>query len=204
MNAASSATFCYSRIALPGRDWRDRWSDRSGAPDGRPWPGGLQVWGVFQGLFGIASNELMAMTWSPEDSAVPAFDTEAVTVLDQLALQATVRPQLPPPALPCEGLYVFRFFDVDGSNVEEVVRLSREAWETFEDTADYAARPCGLFAPRKTGRTRGRMLLLTWYDGFGSWAKSRAPARAARTNFLRRHALTHGTVAYAAALVAPD
>jgi hypothetical protein len=45
------------------------------------------------------------------------------------------------------------------------------------------------------------MLLLTWYDGLGSWQTSRQPAPDARENFRRRHALTAGTIAYATRLL---
>jgi hypothetical protein len=96
---------------------------------------------------------------------------------------------------------VFRFFDVETRHVEEIVELSRDAWTTFENTAAYASEPLGLFAPADPSADSGRMLLLTWYDGFRSWELSRTPAPEARANFLRRHELTQGTVAYATALV---
>jgi len=100
---------------------------------------GLRCWGVWQGLFGIGSNELLVMAGAPGDRpdldfrrALPA-DAE---VIDALPLVSTVRPQTIG-RLPAEGVYVFRFFDVRLADCDAIVALSREAWETFEDTDRY-------------------------------------------------------------------
>jgi len=125
-------------------------------------------------------------------------------VLDTLALDSTVRPETIAP-LSGPGLYVFRVFFVHPEQCDELVALSRQAWETFETSTDYVSRPLGLFRPQQDGEPaldgRVRMLLVTWYDGFASWESSRAPAPEARENFRRRHALTAGTVAYATRLI---
>jgi len=42
-------------------------------------------------------------------------------------------------------LYVFRFFEVRNADVEEVADLSRQAWETFENSDAYLSEPQGLF-----------------------------------------------------------
>lgn len=165
--------------------------------------GGGSSWGLFEGQFGIASNELLAMAALPAAaagevtaawSAVPG-----ATLVDCLELEATARPRdAAPMARP--GLYVFRFFEVDLGNVEEIVRLSREAWLSFEASDAYRAEPMGLFRSA-SGQPQTRMLLVTWYDGFDSWQTSRQPAPAARENFLKRRRLTRGTIAYATRLV---
>ncbi len=168
---------------------------------------GLACWGLWRGLFGIASNEMLVMTGdgtagSAVDAARPALPGD-VAVVDSAALRATARPASAEP-LTEPGLYVFRFFEVRPQDCDELVALSREAWQTFETATDYASRPVGLFRPDgEAGRPWTRMLLVTWYDGFASWETSRTPAAAARDNFRRRHALTGGTVAYAARLVPP-
>ena len=92
-------------------------------------------------------------------------------------------------------------FDVDHGDVDEVARLSSEAWTSFEHTDAYAAQPQGLFAEVDRSGSRGVMVLLTWYDSLDSWRTSRTPAPLAADNFRRRRALTHGTIAYATRLV---
>lgn len=168
---------------------------------------GLACWGIWRGLFGIASNEMLIMAAGTTaggvvEAARPALPQD-VAVVDSAALQATVRPASATP-LTEPGLYVFRFFEVRPGDCDEIVALSEQAWQTFETATDYASRPVGLFRPDgDAGRPWTRMLLVTWYDGFASWETSRTPAPAARENFRRRHALTGGTVAYAARLVPP-
>ncbi|MGD8831723.1 MAG: hypothetical protein PVF57_14055 [Pseudomonadales bacterium] len=197
-----SATYCYLHLRGPGRDTvalatsldqtRARWQAE-----------GVTVWGVWSGLFGVASNELLVVAATESDAALPAFTgalDPTVRVQDALRLAPTVRPVS---TAPCRrsGLYVFRFFDVRTNDVEEVASLSKQAWETFENTSAYAAEPQGLF--REVGATRdpGRMLLVTWYDGLESWQTSRRPAPEATANFQRRRSLTLGTLALATTLV---
>ncbi|MEQ8860675.1 MAG: hypothetical protein RIC56_18690 [Pseudomonadales bacterium] len=167
---------------------------------------GAGCWGIWQGLFGISSNELLVMAAAPGSRSLAALaeDLPETAVLeDTLALEATVRPEriAPPPEA---GLFVFRFFDVRLEDCDEIVALSLQAWETFETSEAYRSRPLGLFRPPADDAQwpLGRMLLVTWYDGFDSWQTSRTPAPEARENFRRRHALTGGTVAYAVRRVA--
>ena len=154
------------------------------------------IWGVFAGLFGPASNEIILLS-SHADADKPAADSLAVA---HELWQPTVRPQ---DATPCsrDGLYVFRRFHVREADVEEVVALSQQAWTTFETNQAYAAEPQGLFRPAADADGIVRMMLLTWYDGFSSWEISRRPAPEAADNFQRRHALTLTTYAIATRLL---
>ena len=122
-----------------------------------------RVRGAFFGLFGVGSNELMAM-WR-------------------------------------KGLHVLRFFDVNPAHYDEFVELSRTAWETFEVADGYRAEPQGLFRLCDDAAERGLMLLVTWYDGLGSWQASRRPPAAAGQRFQRRGQLATSTVAYATRLI---
>lgn len=191
-------TFAFLRIRGRERDWP---AVREAVVSALP---AERVWGTFHGLFGIASNELVAVTVG--DDAAVADSVETVSGLDtvegaaSLTLVPTVRPTHSRP-LTREGLYVFRFFEVAHRDVEEIAALSAEAWKSFETVDEYRAEPQGLFCQRDRSAERGRMLLLTWYDGLNSWQTSRQPPRHARENFQRRHALTAGTVAYATRLV---
>ncbi|MBW2230938.1 MAG: hypothetical protein JRH17_11165 [Deltaproteobacteria bacterium] len=158
-------------------------------------------WGAFSGLFGLASNELFLITVGDvENLNDRLFALDMVVEAETLWLEATIRPTSPLP-LGRKGLYVFRFFEVANKDVEEIAALSKEAWETFEDTNDYSAEPQALFCQADRSSDRGRMLLLTWYDGFDSWQTSRKPHPKAQDLFVRRHNLTQGTIAYATRLL---
>ena len=154
------------------------------------------LWGAFTGLFGPASNELLVIS-ALADDAQPVASAAAVA---HESWQPTARPL---GTQPCSepGLYVFRRFNVREQHVEEVVALSRQAWETFETSADYAAQPQGLFRPAADADGSVRLMLVTWYDGFDSWEISRQPSPEAQENFQRRHALTLSTYAVATSLV---
>jgi hypothetical protein len=170
---------------------------------------GGQVWGAWLGLFGLHSRDLVVMVSHPLRSAAisGALTTllpDVATIEERYAFLPTARPEQTTP-LARDGLYVFRFFDIRHVDAAEIVRLSREAWETFEASDAYASQPQGLFrehvpAGESGGIGAGRMLLVTWYDGFASWQVSRQPHPDALANFRRRAALTTGTIAIATRL----
>ncbi|MGE0624061.1 MAG: hypothetical protein AB7I04_04910 [Pseudomonadales bacterium] len=196
-------TYCYLHLRGSGRDQTQLRQALTGQVLGAWRQSGITVWGIWEGLFGVASNELIVMAASAAELTADAFTAalpEGVTALDVLTLRPTVRPD---GTAPCDrpGLYVFRFFRVRDQDVDEVAALSREAWETFENTDAYRAEPQGLFRSAVPSATWGRMLLVTWYDGLESWQTSRRPAPEATENFQRRRGLTDGTVALATRLV---
>jgi len=203
-------TYCYLHLRGPGRDATTLSKTLAGRVLGDWRREGISVWGIWTGMFGVASNELIVMAACADDADAARFTAalqegrpgEETEIRDVLALRATVRPD---GSGPCErpGLYVFRFFYVMDRDVDEVAALSREAWQTFENSAAYAAEPQGLFRQASPAESWGRMLLVTWYDGLDSWQTSRSPAPAATANFQRRRALTGGTVALATRLLTP-
>ncbi len=163
--------------------------------------GPAKVWGLFHGLFGIGSNELIVVTYGDVGGVQSAISSmETVVGARTLLLEPTVRPTEAAPRTR-EGLYVFRLFEVEHKDVDEIAALSFEAWKTFENVDAYAAEPQGLFRQHDMSAAAGRMLLCTWYDGLNSWQASRTPPAEARENFRRRHALTKSAVAYATRLV---
>ena len=198
-------TYCYLHLRGQGRD-NGPLTTALGEAAGAWRQASITLWGVWEGLFGVASNELIVVAAASgkraEADFTSVFDNGSVTIRDSLLMAPTVRPE---GTAPCQtpGLYVFRFFDVATANVAEVAALSRQAWETFENSDDYASEPQGLFRPYDQSSESGRMLLVTWYDGLESWQTSRAPDPAAVRNFKRRRALTDGTVALATRLIAP-
>lgn len=188
--------YAFTRLSARGRDYGA--AHRALLDSG---VGPASFWGVFHGLFGIASNELIVVTYGDVDHVHDAIaGMDEVVAANTLLLEPTVRPTQYAPRTR-EGLYVFRFFEVEHKDVDEIATLSFEAWKTFENVDDYRAEPQGLFRQQDTSAAAGRMLLCTWYDGLNSWQASRTPPATAGANFRRRHALTQGTIAYATRLL---
>ena len=189
----------FSRLRAKGRDFRAAYD----ALRQEDWAAlaPAKLWGAFHGLFGVASNELILVTYGEVDSVGQALASLPEVVAAQtLLLEPTVRPTTHEPRNR-EGLYVFRFFDVAHKDVHEIANLSFEAWHHFENVDRYRAIPQGLFRQQDTSAATGQMLLCTWYDGLGSWQESRTPPGPASERFRRRHTLTQGTVAYATRLL---
>ena len=188
--------YAFTRLTARGRDYGAAYrvlKDNGLGP--------ANVWGAFHGLFGVASNELIVVTYGDVGDVHDTISgLEEVVGARTLLLEPTVRPTAHAPRSR-EGLYVFRFFEVDHRDVDEIAALSFEAWKTFENVDSYQAEPQGLFRQQDTTAPTGRMLLCTWYDGLNSWQASRTPPDTAGANFRQRHALTKGTVAYATRLI---
>jgi hypothetical protein len=156
---------------------------------------GLSLYGIFFGLFGLATNELYFMTMKEEDGSY----SNGISPLSQLIqennfiLRETY--QLSPTVRPTEhtrrtrdGIYVFRWFNIFNHDVDEIVKLSDEAWVPFE--GGFESEVQGLFAERDRSQEQGWMLLLTWYRDLSVWEASRRPPEEARERFLKRHKLT--------------
>ncbi len=200
-----ASTFCYTRLKGRERNWQPLAEHLVAVTLPQLDARGIQRWGAWFGLFGIGSNEIVLVTSAAASlehiALLNAHLAEApCLVAEQHLLHATVRPD-DTRALTRPGLYVFRFFDVRNADVDEIARLSLDAWTTFETTDTYKAQPQGLFCQSELRETRGIMLLCTWYDGLESWQVSRAPPAGAADNFRRRHALTMATIAYATNLI---
>jgi hypothetical protein len=150
---------------------------------------GLTVFGVFQGLFGLDSNELYLVVNSESEigDIGEQLSGSSFQLSNSTNLVPTERP-IEHSARRREGIYVFRWFDVLNNNVEEIAALSARAWVTFEGGFDTEVQ--GLFAEHDRKPTQGKMLLITWYKNLTVWQQSRQPPEEARENFMRRQALT--------------
>lgn len=192
---ASMATYHWLRVRAAGPGWADEYARlrASTAP-------GIEIWGAFYGLFGIGSNELLLVVRSEDGPPTLPVTAAGFEVTESHALVPTVRPEKFEP-ITRPGLYVFRLFEVANKDVDEIARLSSEAWASFENADSYTAEAKGLFAQADRSHPNGAMVLLTWYDGLDSWQASRRPAPEAVDNFRRRRALTQRSVAYATRLV---
>ena len=162
------------------------------------------LWGLWQGVFGMAAHQLMAVSAHAEldDGWRPPEDCE---VESQWVLKATVRPQSAAP-LTRLGVYVFRDFWLPFEHLDEAVALSSAAWQTFEGAEAYSAKPMALFAPAQAmvASQECRLHLLTWYPDFTSWETSRQSDPAAMQRFIARRALTRTTQAVATRLLLPS
>lgn len=162
------------------------------------------LWGIWQGVFGLAANQLIVMSahTEPSDGWMPfdGCDVESVWVLEP-----TARPQSVTP-LARSGVYVFRDFWLPYQHVAEAVELSSAAWKTFEGAEAYSTEPMGLFAPAQslTDSQECVLHLLTWYPDFASWETSRQPDPAAMQRFVARRKLTRSTRAVATRLLLPS
>lgn len=191
--------YAYTRLCATGRDFRAVYDALRA--DGHAALRPAQLWGAFQGLFGIGSNELVVVSFGDVAELQPRLAAlPGVRAAETLLLEPTVRPTAGVQRAR-EGLYVFRFFSVAHRDVDEIAALSAAAWGDFERADTYQAVPQGLFKQQNRTAARGRMLLCTWYDGLPSWQESRSPPRDAAVRFRRRAELTAGTVAYATRLL---
>ncbi len=150
---------------------------------------GYTCFGVFQGLFGLASNELYLVI-STEDETMDVSQNvlaEGYEIRQRLELVPTVRPTHHEPREQ-PGIYVFRWFTVRLDDVTEIASLSAEAWKTFEGGFDTEVQ--ALFVEQHPDPERGKMLLITWYRDLSVWQASRQPPAEALENFMKRQALT--------------
>lgn len=150
---------------------------------------GITLYGTFIGLFGLATNELYLVTNCTGEHPSPdsLLSENGLDIVSGIELVPTVRPEDHSPREK-PGVYVFRWFDVHNRDVDEIARLSGEAWVTFEGGFDTEVQ--GLFAERTRDAERGKMLLVTWYKDLAVWQESRRPPPEAVENFRRRHELT--------------
>jgi hypothetical protein len=158
----------------------------------------VATWGVFPGLFGLGTNEIywVVICDQPYSPVLGA----GIDIVAHTVLSPTVRPTIHEPRDKA-GVYVFRWFEVDPKHVQEVVRLSGEAWETFEGGFDTEVQ--GLFTvepPLPLGQAQCHMLLVTWYRDLAVWQDSRAPDPAARQRFVARQALLSSAIPIATRL----
>jgi hypothetical protein len=183
---------------------------RSLREDGLPLLGtvGGRFYGLWTAQFGLASSQLVLMTyWDRRQGVSSAVEEmlsslEAVECIDHHLVVPTARPKTAePPSRP--GIYVHRWFDVEPRHVDEIVELSAAAWETFERT--FEVEVIGFFLRLvEPGAESTQLMLLNWYPSLAAWEASRnfdADPESKR-NFVRRAELTTGTRAITTALVA--
>ncbi len=162
---------------------------------------GAETWGIFPGLFGLATNELYWVVMSSGELDLQGkIPSDSISIIEQWHLAATVRPVEHAPRTK-QGVYVFRWFNIPNDAVDEAASLSSKAWETFED--DFDTQVQGLFAEQDRQQAQGTMLLVTWYKDLSVWQQSREPDPAAREFFYRRSQLMNHATPIATRLYLP-
>ncbi len=149
--------------------------------------GNVQIFGLFGGRLGLATNEVYLVTSSEnvqgDFTALPG-DFE---IVQQTDLVPTVRPiEHTPREKP--GIYVFRWFRVFNRDVDEIAEISSKAWNSFEESFDCQVQ-CLFAEPDRTSEI-GTMLLVTWYRDLSVWEVSRKAPDEARALFIRRQEMT--------------
>jgi hypothetical protein len=184
-----AATYEYLSITLARG--RQAWADFAAHMRGVD-PSGGEVVGLFQGQLGFGSNEAVVLTrgGSPSLEGAPG-----VASIMREMLTPTVRPA-DRAQLKSGGIYVHRWFTVDGDRAQDFVALSNRAWTNFEGS--YDTEIFGLFTAARSETDRrdgaGRLLLLTWYASHGVWENSREQTNDPQSLFVQRHALTRTTI----------
>lgn len=150
-------------------------------------------------MFGVAGNEVIVVTSSATShdlrggvaQAVSAWNS--VEIADEHLIAPTRRPS-GTSRLTREGLYVFRYFEMLRSDVDDFIRLSEQGWLSFEHADEFETEPEGLFIREDPEPERAAMLPVTWYDGLASVA-ALAPVPGRRTSSLpgarRAHVADH-------------
>lgn len=128
----------------------------------------------------LRQTQLVLMAaWPEGDDKFTALDS----VLNALDGVTAVKTQVLQPiylasglTIPTEtGFYVHREELYRPRDVDEVIRLSREAWETYEPT--FGVRVIGLFRETNSSTEEVRLLRIAWYRSFEHWTESRQFAK---------------------------
>jgi len=148
---------------------------------------------LFAPQLGFASNEAAVLARGID--AKHLTPAGVVLRVQEDTLSATVRPR-EGQRLREGGIYVHRWFTIDGCHLADFIDLSERAWAGFEGS--YDTEIFGLFAAQESASDAlagaRRLLLLTWYGDHGVWKASREPTRDAASLFAQRHLLTRMTI----------
>ena len=167
---------------------------------------GAELVGHFAPQLGFSSSEAAALIrWPRERGVLPAeiVKISGVACSQHDMLSPTMRPADNAQLKSGPGIYVHRWFTIDGDRVGDFVDLSNQAWKGFEGS--YDTEIFGLFAaePNENDTRAGiaRLLLLTWYRNHGVWEASREQAHDPASLFAQRHLLTRHTIGRSSTLV---
>ncbi len=196
--------FEYNRFRVAPRGFqedavgaRSAFADRAAATGGKL----FGVWSSVVGL-GLARDEGIAVTsWPDEASCRAAEKPGGIADTQRTVMEATVRP-VSDDAPAYEGVYVFRWFDIDAVDWSTFRDISDAAWPNMEDVFD--VNICGFWRSLDATEPGAWVLLCTRYADLSVWEASRwwknpAPeADASMDRFRKRNEIIKSTVAYPA------
>jgi len=166
-------------------------------------------WRSMVGL-GLARDEGIALTaWldAATAKAAPAPQLDGIVSCETTSMEATVRPTDDTPPS-CEGVYVFRWFDIAEADWPNFRDISDTAWPNMEDVFD--VNICGFWRGLDVKAPAAKVLLLTRYADLSVWEASRwwknpaAEADASMSRFKKRNEMIEATVAYPSLLISDD
>ncbi len=196
--------FEYCRFSTaPRRLLTDAGGVKAGFAD-RARESGGKLFGCWRSLvgLGLARDEGIALTAWPDKAAARAATPAKFDGLDateQHVIEATVRPTGDAPPT-YEGVYVFRWFDIDAADWEAFRDISDAAWPNMEDVFD--VNICGFWRSLDTVAPAAKVLLQTRYADLSVWEASRwwnnpvAEADESMSRFKKRNEIIKATVAY--------
>jgi hypothetical protein len=212
--AAALHVFTYSEVRT-----RNDWAPALQAFRDQALPGIVEQGGLLVGVWHevpleddapferLGPNELLVMiAWPDESVDGPSGRADrALNVLDEVirvrtrSFRSTVRPERVS-ELSRPGFYVHRLGTFAPDDINEVIRLSVEAWQTFEPT--FGAEVMGLFRETPDRDGTAQMLRIAWYRSYEGWQESRMFGRdpSSQERFRARGELRIDSEGYAGAL----
>lgn len=212
--AAAVHVFTYSEVRT-----RNDWTTALQAFRDQALPGIVEQGGLLVGVWHevplkddapferLGPNELLVMiAWPDESVDAPSGRADrALTVLDEVVrvrtrlFRSTVRPERVS-ELSRPGFFVHRLSTFAPEDINTVIRLSVEAWQTFEPT--FGAEVIGLFRETPDRDGTAQMLRIAWYRSYEGWQESRMFGRdpSSLERFRARGELQIDSEGYAGAL----
>ena len=170
---------------------------------------GGQLFGCWRSMvgLGLARDEGIALSSWPSAVAIgnaPTLASEEIVSSNFHVLEASVRPvEDTPPTY--DGVYVFRWFDIDASDWDTFREISNTAWPNMERVFD--VNICGFWSSQEVATPNAKILLLTRYADLSVWEASRwwnkptAKANASMSRFEKRNNIIKSTIAYPSLLI---
>ena len=166
------------------------------------------LYGIWRSQIGLPRDTITVIsTWQNADIA----KSESAQIHDQLELVQhsefnimvpTLRPKIfKPPVM--QGNYAFRWFETPAENFDEFLKLSEDAWPSFESS--YDSQVIGLWRLADNQNKNILTLLLTRRPDLSMWERSKIPRTPeeiiTRQKLSQRYDLCDQTVVYTSTLL---
>lgn len=166
------------------------------------------LYGIWRSQIGLPRDTITVIsTWPNADTA----KSESTHIHNQLELVQrssatimvpTLRPKTTKPPV-IQGNYAFRSFETPKENFEEFLKLSEDAWPSFENS--YDSQVIGLWRLADNQNKNILTLLLTRRPDLSMWERSKIPRTPeeiiTRQKLSRRYDLCEKTVVYTSTLL---